>query len=601
MTLCGLAIALTIWAQPAATHYNDIDGKSGEALLAALKTCASRGYKSVGYKALETVVYPYTDAHADGSVWDMYSDCTFAFGGSHSANGSECAGWNKEHSIPQSWWGGGTSNEGCDAFHVIPTDAWVNNMRSNYPYGEVGTAKKTSQKGCKLGSSSMSSYTGTVFEPAEEYKGDIARGILGAMVKWQKDWTDSNGSSTFNNTYTTAGRYGLTQYGVDLLIKWCRQDPVSQKELDRNNGLEKTQGNRNPFIDYPELIEYLWGTKTGERVDLSKMTLSYEGIASEAMLTAPLVTTTFNLGNVLVNTTATESFLLKGILLTSDISMSLSGDDADLFSLSPTTVTAADANLGRNIAIIYTPTEEGVHRATLTISSEDFENMELPIVAQAYKQGTEPEPISGDGDYVKVMNDTTDWTGIYLIVSEDKLVCFDGSEPANYASRNKMDVEISEDKVIHATEAIDAASVVITSSAEGYYIKTQAGYYIGHTGGKNTLDTSTTPDFVNSISCLNGDISISTDGRTLRYNSSAEMFRYYTSGQQEIQLYRKTKKAEEGTGTAVTEVEIEMTNAQIYNSVGQYMGRQQEVDIRMLPTGLYILREGKNTKKILIQ
>jgi len=57
-----------------------------------------------------------------------------------------------------------------------------------------------------------------------------------------------------NNTYPT-----LKPYAVDLLIKWHRDDPVSEKEINRNNEVYRVQGNRNPFVDFPELAEHIWG------------------------------------------------------------------------------------------------------------------------------------------------------------------------------------------------------------------------------------------------------------------------------------------------------------------------------------------------------
>ena len=106
---------------------------------------------------------------------------------------------------------------------------------------------------------------GTVFEPDDQYKGDFARGYFGTLLHWTDvDMTKDNGDEMFSGTNTKAGNWGLTKYGLALLLKWHRNDPVSQKEIDRNNGIQATQGNRNPFIDYPELAEYIWGANAGQ-------------------------------------------------------------------------------------------------------------------------------------------------------------------------------------------------------------------------------------------------------------------------------------------------------------------------------------------------
>ena len=256
-------------------YWSSINGLSGENLFNQVSKATAVGYSSLGYGGLwdayaKTDVYPTDSTGKAGKIWDMYSACLFAVS-NHGSYSKECDKYNREHSVPQSWWGSGTSNQGCDIFHVLPTDGYVNNWRGNDPYGEVTSANKTSTNGCKSGSSKLSGYSGTVFEPADQYKGDIARGILGAMTKWKGNWTQGQGGSTFNGTYTAAKHFGLTDYAVDLFLRWHRNDPVSQKEIDRNNGIQATQGNRNPFIDYPYLVEYIWGEHAGETIDMSKL------------------------------------------------------------------------------------------------------------------------------------------------------------------------------------------------------------------------------------------------------------------------------------------------------------------------------------------
>ena len=297
---CGF-FALTITAKsvtPAAslpTYYKDIDGKSGKTLFDAVHVVAKVGYSSLGYSGLWTA-YQYTDLRDNGKVWDMYSDCTWTYKsdqcGSYS---SECDCYNREHSIPKSWFGGTESQPGCDIFHIVPTDGKVNGMRSNNAFGEVSSASYTFD-GAKLGSAknitiiggnTIAGNEGTsvycsaskVFEPRDEYKGDFARGYFGTMIKWANGdyqaFTSGDGSKIFSSNYST-GAFGLTQYGVALLMKWHRQDPVSQKEIDRNNGIQQTQGNRNPFIDYPYLAEYIWGEKAGETLNLNDLITAYD-------------------------------------------------------------------------------------------------------------------------------------------------------------------------------------------------------------------------------------------------------------------------------------------------------------------------------------
>ena len=277
------------------TYYKDIDGKAGKTLFDAVQKVTKLGYSSLGYDGLWGA-YPYTDVHENGYVWDMYSDCTWkSINSNHCGNYSnECDCYNREHSIPKSWYGGKTTGPGCDIFHLVPTDGKVNGMRSSYAYGEVSSASYN-KHGNKLGTAKSITITngntiagnegasvscsGTVFEPRDEYKGDFARGYFGTMIKWangdHQAFTSGDGNKIFSSNYST-GAFGLTKYGVALLMKWHRQDPVSQKEIDRNNGIQQTQGNRNPFIDYPYLAEYIWGEKAGQTLDLSKLITAYD-------------------------------------------------------------------------------------------------------------------------------------------------------------------------------------------------------------------------------------------------------------------------------------------------------------------------------------
>ena len=275
-------------------YYEDLQGKSGKSLFDAVHVVAKEGYSSLGYKGLWTA-YKTTDLRDNGKVWDMYSDCSWTYGSDQCGNySSECDCYNREHSIPKSWFGGTESEPGCDIFHIVPTDGKVNSVRSNYAFGEVSSASYT-YDGAKLGSAKSITITGgntiagntgasvscsgTVFEPRDEYKGDFARGYFGTMIKWANGdyqaFTTGNGGKIFSSDYST-GAFGLTQYGVALLMKWHRQDPVSQKEIDRNNGIQQTQGNRNPFIDYPYLAEYIWGEKAGETLNLADLITAYD-------------------------------------------------------------------------------------------------------------------------------------------------------------------------------------------------------------------------------------------------------------------------------------------------------------------------------------
>ena len=254
-------------------YWSSVDGKSGGELWSAVSAATNNGFKSIGYNGLysaylKTDVYPSDSVGKAGKIWDMYGECVFSSGNTCGNYSGVCDCYNREHSIPQSWWGGGTGGIGNDIFHVLPTDGKINGVRSNYEYGEVnggtnwrgnyyGAAGSWATDKKTIASTAGESVkgSGNVFEPKDQYKGDWARGIMGTIVKWQQS-NLTTGNNFFSGSYTASSYYGLTKKAVVLLMKWHREDPVSQKEIDRNNGIQATQGNRNPFIDYPYLAEY---------------------------------------------------------------------------------------------------------------------------------------------------------------------------------------------------------------------------------------------------------------------------------------------------------------------------------------------------------
>jgi len=269
------------------TYWASANGKSGATLWSAVSTQTNVGYSSIGYNGLWTA-YATTDVYPGTTkIWDMYGECDFTYNNDKCGSYSNvCDCYNREHSIPQSWWGGGTSGIGCDIFHLVPTDGKINGVRSNDEFGEVnggtdlkgnksGTAGSwsTDKKTIASSAGEVINGSGHVFEPKAQYKGDFARGYMGTIIKWHQA-NLTTGNNFFSGIYDAAHYFGFTKKAVVLMMKWHREDPVSQKEIDRNNGIQKTQGNRNPFIDYPYLAEYIWGEHAGETVDMSKLMAS---------------------------------------------------------------------------------------------------------------------------------------------------------------------------------------------------------------------------------------------------------------------------------------------------------------------------------------
>lgn len=226
--------------------------------------------------------YKTTDVRPDGThFWDIYSDTTMYTLNDSRINNSykkEGDSINREHVIPQS-----SFNEAApmksDVHHVLPSDGYVNNRRSAYPHGIVtGSPTYTSNDGCKLGTGTGNT---TVFEPMDNYKGDIAR-IYFYFVTCYQDKMSSNSFSAFDKSTHPSIK---TAY-LNVYLQWAKDDPVSQKEIDRNNAAYAGQGNRNPFVDCPYAVGAIWdpshasdyGNKgeytSGAGVNISKSSVS---------------------------------------------------------------------------------------------------------------------------------------------------------------------------------------------------------------------------------------------------------------------------------------------------------------------------------------
>ncbi len=250
-------------AQIPTGYYDGTDGLSGAALKTKLSQIITNGHQDKGYN---WNVFATSDRDKyyenDNSVLDIYSENPtgidpYKFTISNDQCGSysgEASCYNREHTIPKSTFDDRTPMHN-DYHHLLPTDGYVNGRRSNWPYGEVGSATWTSKNGSKLGSSKLNGYNGTVFEPINEFKGDIARIYFYFATRYQSQITGFNYAMYDGSTFKV-----FAEPFLSMLLRWHQQDPVSQKEIDRNKAVYTYQGNRNPYIDHPEYIAQIWGT-----------------------------------------------------------------------------------------------------------------------------------------------------------------------------------------------------------------------------------------------------------------------------------------------------------------------------------------------------
>lgn len=358
-------------------YYSGLDGKTTEALKTAAHNAIAPHTKH-SYSSLWDY-FEYTDVHPGGTQWwDMYSNEV-----RYVRNGN--SGMNKEHSFPKSWWGGSKNEAYSDLNHLYPSDMQANSAKSNHPLGEVDRTKSVSfDNGCSTVGYPVSGQGGGakyVFEPDDRYKGDLARAYFYVVTCYQ-DYSWENTYMVQNGTYPT-----LNSWSVNMLLRWSREDPVSQKEIDRNEAVYTHQGNRNPFIDFPELAEYIWGTKKGQKFLLSEH-MGDDGTGGggtppepdvEAKLISPSQDFVLEFGEVAYGYEGSAQLLIKGENLDESKSLRLAvydnstTDDASLFTIDgeySQTVSAIVANTaaGLSVRIDYKPTSIGEHESRLVIS-----------------------------------------------------------------------------------------------------------------------------------------------------------------------------------------------------------------------------------------
>ena len=365
-----LSLCATVAADVPHNYYTALDGKKKE----ALKTAAHeviRPHTVVTYNSLFPTQFPKTDVYPElyngqKRWWEMYSDNVYYVSRGWS-------GMNREHSFPKSWWGGDNNEAYTDLFHLYPSESDANMAKSNYPLGEVEDA--TFDNGVTRVGYAVSGQgggAGKVFEPADEYKGDFARTYFYVVTAYQ-DFTWKYTYMAQQGDYPT-----LKPWAVDLLLDWHRRDPVSQKEIDRNEAVYKIQGNRNPFIDFVELAEYIWGSRTSETFYIADQGGAITPpITGDPELVSPAENSSLDFGQVAIGSTQIIELLVKGVNLSSALSIRVTGTDRAMFTLEgvkDNQIPASKVNSeeGYRLAIRYAPTMLGKHVAAITLYDGGF-------------------------------------------------------------------------------------------------------------------------------------------------------------------------------------------------------------------------------------
>lgn len=624
-----------------ATYYANIDGKatdSNDNLRKTLCTIISNGYTTIGYSSLPNSVYAasrnpsdfYNGSGSSKTMEDIYSSYPYNSSQDGSSATTCGTGWNKEHTVPQSWFGK-ASPMVSDAHHVFPTDIRMNSCRSNYPYGENNASKYCSYYGYgHLGTSTFSGYTGQVFDPGSKedcggncYRGDIARVYFYMATRYRTtNFTNGTGGTSF--TYTD-GVADLTDYMKNLMLKWHREDPVSEKELKRNNAIYAHQKNRNPFVDYPCLVEYIWGDKKGETVSLSSLISGYTGVGTDCCSSEPTLTvssSSVTISPIATSSSTTQTFTVTGANLTGSISITKNSGSSSYITVSPTSITSG-YNGTNIITITYNaPASAGTHTATLTISSTGATPVTVNITASCAASytatwmadgsqvgtsyaasGASPDvPASNPSNCTSSRvfvgwtdNENYSGSGSGLFTDEAPTMNTDKTFYAVYADKETSGGGSPVVTTVFSTTSLGSTNTVTTGYTVSATASAKSGYYQDGSGTSGvTIYNTTTPMFTSTPSAISLTVSIGAGSGNLDFSDYVYATLVNGSGTAIGTAVQITNHVTTSTGDSYT-VSIPTTGITSANGIYLYHTKESGKNIRYYSASLSITTGGSTT------
>lgn len=486
MLCISLLSATLLPAEIPAGYYNSLEGKTGAELKTAVHnivkhmTLTNTSYAAI-YSALSQT-FRRTDVRPQSSEWwDMYSNIK--------RYAPSFYGLNREHSFPKSWWGGSQQvNAFIDLNHLYPADGPANQAKSNYPLGEVNTTQSIKydngvvQVGYPVsGQGGGAQY---VFEPNEKYKGDFARTYFYMVTCYQDyKWASNYSWMLQNGAYPT-----LTGWAINMLLRWAKEDPVSQKEISRNDEVYRIQNNRNPFIDYPLLAEYIWGELRGEPFDPGKS--PDEEPEGTPVLYSPIQDQELEFGEVALGKSATAQLLLQGENIRSYIDVVISrrinGQSNPDYAMFTTAQSSVDATLinraeGTYLSVTYTPASTGLHQARLVVSEGgitgsrgvNLRGVGCPVPTLSRLTATAATEITSDS-YVANWDEPADEVVDYYVVNRTRYVNGTPETSVLEADGNSL--------LIEGFDSSTSESYTVQSVRLGYKSPESNVIYVEHTG-----------------------------------------------------------------------------------------------------------------------
>lgn len=451
-------------------YYDKMDGKKKEALKAAAKECVEWHTRLV-YTDLPNY-WQYSDVYPDlydgcKRWWDMYSDNIYLIRPGQNARSSFSANkMQREHSVPKSWWKKNGDVEYTPAYsdmwNLFPSDGPANQAKLNYP---LGLCKSTTfNNGVSKVGPAQTGYgggSGNVFEPADKYKGDFARSFFYmAMVYDDLPWV-------VNYMYRQNSWPTLQPWAYEMLLQWSRADKVSQKEIDRNDEVEKSQGNRNPFVDFPELAEYIWGTRTNEVFYIKDQGGSVTPpITGDPVINRPVNGSALDLGEAAVGHTVVMPLEIDGANLTSSLTVRIQGADRGMFYIPTNSIPASDINSSEIylLQVEYRPTAVGRHTATLRLYDGGLpldQDVAVTLQGEAFPVPTLAAPVAtpasnvADDSYQANWEESPDVVDYYVVTrvryTEDGPQASTLTSDFNYVLVEDRDPEVAESYTVQSS------------------------------------------------------------------------------------------------------------------------------------------------------
>lgn len=572
------------FAQIPSNYYDSANGLTGYSLKTQLKNIITNGHSDQGYGSL---YYGYETTHSDNIDESGYeNDNTVLLFYTENPNGSDsyeynhgsrqCGNYNsendcynREHIIPQSSFGSASPMQN-DIHHVIPSDGHVNGKRGSLPFGTVGSVNWTSQNGSKRGSSNVAGYGGQVFEPIDEFKGDIARSILYFVTRYENTVNGYTSFEMFNGTESQA----LEDWAISILLDWhYNVDPVDHREIDRNDAAYNYQGNANPFVNHPEYANLIWNP-TSDTQDPTNPTNLMASNPTDNSIDIDWTASTDNLAVTSYDVYIDNVFTFN----TSNTNVTATGLTSDTnYCFKIRAKDAAGNTSGFSNEDCETTTNNGT--GTTECLTETFENLDTSI-----------------GSYSNVS-----WTG-------DDGGTWNATDSRTDQSLNSIAITVRNGALTLPSTSGGIGTLTVTTQrvfggGSGTFNLKVNGNILGTIAYDDTVQTITIPNIniENNVSVvIDGN---STSGNRVKFDDLS--YTCYTAlGIEEfnsvnVKLHPNPFK---NNLTVVLNSDIE-TNVEIFDILGKRVfqnafNRTSILNLQALKTGIYILRISQNNKTI---